>query len=182
MHVVLAQNCARALLAWWMLGRATTVGWVRRSYSKVFCRGLAPFWVALCLRILNISLNTYMNNRARGIKKMADGSMNVCVSRKMSFGINGKLNGVEGKTPFLIGVSGGTASGKASLLLRRTLIPAFIPNQALAVHNSRNFNSKINNRYVFYTNVHLYPIFHRLLTPGWCSIVLSNSQIETAYS
>nr|CAD7616909.1 unnamed protein product [Timema genevievae] len=25
---------------------------------------------------------------------------------------NGKINGVEGKTPFLIGVAGGTASGK----------------------------------------------------------------------
>lgn len=25
---------------------------------------------------------------------------------------NGKMNGIEGKTPFLIGVAGGTASGK----------------------------------------------------------------------
>lgn len=25
---------------------------------------------------------------------------------------NGKVNGIEGKTPFLIGVAGGTASGK----------------------------------------------------------------------
>jgi len=28
---------------------------------------------------------------------------------------NGKMNGMEGKTPFLIGVAGGTASGKVSL-------------------------------------------------------------------
>jgi len=43
---------------------------------------------------------------------MADMPANVGITRKMSFGINGKLNGVESKTPFLIGVSGGTASGK----------------------------------------------------------------------
>lgn len=30
---------------------------------------------------------------------------------------NGKINGVEGKTPFLIGVAGGTASGKVIQLL-----------------------------------------------------------------
>lgn len=45
---------------------------------------------------------------------MADMSMNIVTPRKMSFGINGKLNGLESKTPFLIGVSGGTASGKVS--------------------------------------------------------------------
>lgn len=45
---------------------------------------------------------------------MADMPANVGITRKMSFGINGKLNGVESKTPFLIGVSGGTASGKVS--------------------------------------------------------------------
>ena len=44
----------------------------------------------------------------------ADMSMNIVTPRKMSFGINGKLNGLESKTPFLIGVSGGTASGKVS--------------------------------------------------------------------
>jgi len=27
-----------------------------------------------------------------------------------------KMNGVEGKTPFLIGVAGGTASGKVSVM------------------------------------------------------------------
>jgi hypothetical protein len=43
---------------------------------------------------------------------MADIPINMSVTRKMSFGINGKLNGIECKTPFLIGVSGGTASGK----------------------------------------------------------------------
>lgn len=30
---------------------------------------------------------------------------------------NGKMNGVEGKTPFLIGVAGGTASGKVMKLI-----------------------------------------------------------------
>lgn len=43
--------------------------------------------------------------------------MNIVTPRKMSFGINGKLNGLESKTPFLIGVSGGTASGKVSNIL-----------------------------------------------------------------
>lgn len=47
---------------------------------------------------------------------MADMPANVGTTRKMSFGINGKLNGIEGKTPFLIGVSGGTASGKVQFL------------------------------------------------------------------
>ncbi|XP_012253357.1 uridine-cytidine kinase isoform X1 [Athalia rosae] len=60
----------------------------------------------------------YMNSHARSFIKMADASMNLCTSRKMSFGINGKLNGVEGKTPFLIGVSGGTASGKSTVCKR----------------------------------------------------------------
>ncbi|XP_015433696.1 PREDICTED: probable uridine-cytidine kinase isoform X2 [Dufourea novaeangliae] len=49
---------------------------------------------------------------------MADMSMNVTTPRKMSFGINGKLNGLENKTPFLIGVSGGTASGKSTVCKR----------------------------------------------------------------
>ncbi|XP_011340130.1 probable uridine-cytidine kinase isoform X2 [Ooceraea biroi] len=49
---------------------------------------------------------------------MADIPTNVGVTRKMSFGINGKLNGVECKTPFLIGVSGGTASGKSTVCKR----------------------------------------------------------------
>lgn len=31
--------------------------------------------------------------------------------------INGKLSVTEGKTPFLIGVAGGTASGKVSKIL-----------------------------------------------------------------
>lgn len=29
---------------------------------------------------------------------------------------NGKVNGIEGKTPFLIGVGGGTASGKVHFI------------------------------------------------------------------
>lgn len=49
---------------------------------------------------------------------MADMPANVGITRKMSFGINGKLNGVESKTPFLIGVSGGTASGKVIRITR----------------------------------------------------------------
>lgn len=36
------------------------------------------------------------------------------LSRKMSAGFNGKINGHETKRPFLIGVSGGTASGKVT--------------------------------------------------------------------
>lgn len=51
-----------------------------------------------------------------GISTMADVSIHMGTTRKMSYGsYNGKLSGVEGKTPFLIGVSGGTASGKVSL-------------------------------------------------------------------
>ncbi|XP_014485277.1 PREDICTED: probable uridine-cytidine kinase isoform X2 [Dinoponera quadriceps] len=49
---------------------------------------------------------------------MADMPANIGTTRKMSFGINGKLNGIEGKTPFLIGVSGGTASGKSTVCKR----------------------------------------------------------------
>ncbi|XP_047367247.1 uridine-cytidine kinase isoform X3 [Vespa velutina] len=48
---------------------------------------------------------------------MAYMSINSGTTRKMSFG-NGKMNGVEGKTPFLIGVSGGTASGKSTVCKR----------------------------------------------------------------
>jgi len=47
---------------------------------------------------------------------MADMPANVGIMRKMSFDI--KLNGVESKTPFLIGVSGGTASGKCTVCKR----------------------------------------------------------------
>lgn len=59
--------------------------------------------------------------RLNRIVKMADTPINLCASRKMSFGINGKLNGVEvfSKTPFLIGVSGGTASGKVNYVYSR---------------------------------------------------------------
>ncbi|XP_012176138.1 uridine-cytidine kinase isoform X2 [Bombus affinis] len=53
-----------------------------------------------------------------GIIRVIDMSMNIVTSRKMSFGINGKLNGIENKTPFLIGVSGGTASGKSTVCKR----------------------------------------------------------------
>ncbi|XP_074106807.1 uridine-cytidine kinase isoform X1 [Cotesia typhae] len=40
------------------------------------------------------------------------------MSRKMSYGFSNPFNGVEGKTPFLIGVSGGTASGKSTVCKR----------------------------------------------------------------
>lgn len=49
---------------------------------------------------------------------MADISTNMGITRKMSFGINSKFNGIESKTPFLIGVSGGTASGKSTVCKR----------------------------------------------------------------
>ncbi|XP_063974205.1 uridine-cytidine kinase isoform X1 [Diachasmimorpha longicaudata] len=49
---------------------------------------------------------------------MADVPMNMGSNRKMSFGFSNKLNGIEGKTPFLIGVSGGTASGKSTVCKR----------------------------------------------------------------
>lgn len=49
---------------------------------------------------------------------MADVTIDIGAARKMSFGFNGKLNGAEGKTPFLIGVSGGTASGKVIFYLK----------------------------------------------------------------
>ncbi|XP_070159293.1 uridine-cytidine kinase isoform X2 [Polyergus mexicanus] len=54
----------------------------------------------------------------RAYNNMADMSTNVGITRKMSFGINGKFNGIESKTPFLIGVSGGTASGKSTVCKR----------------------------------------------------------------
>jgi len=47
---------------------------------------------------------------------MADMPANVGITRKMSFDI--KFNGVESKTPFLIGVSGNTASGKSTVCKR----------------------------------------------------------------
>jgi hypothetical protein len=34
--------------------------------------------------------------------------------------LNGKLNGLDAKTPFLIGVSGGTASGKVKIATAKT--------------------------------------------------------------
>ncbi|XP_011304648.1 LOW QUALITY PROTEIN: probable uridine-cytidine kinase [Fopius arisanus] len=49
---------------------------------------------------------------------MADVPMNMGPNRKMSFGFTNKLNGIEGKTPFLIGVSGGTASGESTVCKR----------------------------------------------------------------
>lgn len=51
---------------------------------------------------------------------MAENSSNV-IRRPSENAIkyNGKINGVEGKTPFLIGVAGGTASGKVIHLLHK---------------------------------------------------------------
>jgi hypothetical protein len=51
---------------------------------------------------------------------------NVCEGRKTcDAGIRfaSKINGVEGKTPFLIGVAGGTASGKVSVMSESFLKP-----------------------------------------------------------
>jgi hypothetical protein len=45
---------------------------------------------------------------------------NICEDRKPNdagIRLGSKINGVEGKTPFLIGVAGGTASGKVSVML-----------------------------------------------------------------
>lgn len=47
--------------------------------------------------------------------KMAAESTNI--RRSSEVWKNGKVNGVECKTPFLIGVAGGTASGKVRLEL-----------------------------------------------------------------
>lgn len=57
-------------------------------------------------------------------------------SRKMSFGLNGKLNGTEGKTPFLIGVSGGTASGK--VIIHFPLFPNI--RRAILAHEIRELS------------------------------------------
>lgn len=61
--------------------------------------------------LLKVNICTGTTTQHRG--DMADVSMNAHCTRKMSFA-NGKINGVESKTPFLIGVSGGTASGKVN--------------------------------------------------------------------
>ncbi|XP_033363574.1 uridine-cytidine kinase isoform X2 [Bombus vosnesenskii] len=71
--------------------------------------------------IFSVSFSRSLYFVSEGLSKsltMADMSMNIVTSRKMSFGINGKLNGIESKTPFLIGVSGGTASGKSTVCKR----------------------------------------------------------------
>ncbi|XP_044016809.1 uridine-cytidine kinase-like isoform X1 [Aphidius gifuensis] len=49
---------------------------------------------------------------------MADVPLKMVTNRKISFNFPNKLNGVEPKTPFLIGVSGGTASGKSTVCKR----------------------------------------------------------------
>lgn len=46
---------------------------------------------------------------------------------------NGKVNGIEGKTPFLIGVGGGTASGKVHFFISHIFLT-----------QTANCDSKIN--------------------------------------
>lgn len=48
--------------------------------------------------------------------KMAEDMLEVGKSTDSGMRFVSKMNGVEGKTPFLIGVAGGTASGKVSVM------------------------------------------------------------------
>lgn len=82
---------------------------------------------------------------------MADMPANVGITRKMSFGINGKLNGVESKTPFLIGVSGGTASGKVYLCLYlRRIITFESQEKNTYVHILKKNCSGVKRSKIFY--------------------------------
>lgn len=56
------------------------------------------------------------------ILTMADVPLKMVTNRKISFNFPNKLNGVEPKTPFLIGVSGGTASGKVFITITNALL------------------------------------------------------------
>jgi len=47
---------------------------------------------------------------------MAEDMLEVGKSTDSGMRFVSKMNGVEGKTPFLIGVAGGTASGKVSVM------------------------------------------------------------------
>lgn len=95
MHVVVKSLNVRARVAinFWSI--------CRRTYSAtVFCKEF-------------ISTSSDINRSLISI--MADVPMHMGNPRKMSYGsYNGKMSGLESKTPFLIGVSGGTASGKVS--------------------------------------------------------------------
>jgi len=92
-----------------------------------YCRGVVgtvlitfPLLLPSIVQILEVA-GSFGKTEARlpvhAYLTMADLPSNVGITRKMSytFGINGKFNGVESKTPFLIGVSGGTASGKVCI-------------------------------------------------------------------
>ena len=81
-------------------------------------------------RVINLSSAVFCKEKkwssffpeiiSSGISTMADVPMHMGTTRKMSYGsYNGKLSSVEGKTPFLIGVAGGTASGKVGLFFSR---------------------------------------------------------------
>lgn len=69
-------------------------------------------------RIVNNCILTFNINQIRKIKISNRYLAIFCVYAKMRMGdngkFNGKVNGIEGKTPFLIGVAGGTASGKVN--------------------------------------------------------------------
>ena len=78
----------------------------------------------------DVSLNNSRSNNNKAATNISGnggvggggGGGGIDTSRKMSFPFNGKLNGIEGKTPFLIGVSGGTASGKVFVYLSICLL------------------------------------------------------------
>lgn len=102
MHVVVKKLNVRARVAinfWSSIPRRAN------SSATLFCKEKQY--------ILTTSLNII--NRSEFLI-MADVPLHMGNPRRMSYGsYNGKMSGVESKTPFLIGVSGGTASGKVSL-------------------------------------------------------------------
>ncbi|CAB0032673.1 unnamed protein product [Trichogramma brassicae] len=88
------------------------------------CRGLVSvrsIKLQPSLRLPQLRLYHCCSNKGSStliIDTMADITIHMGTTRKLSMGNNGKLNGFEAKTPFLIGVSGGTASGKSTVCKR----------------------------------------------------------------
>ncbi|XP_051153330.1 uridine-cytidine kinase isoform X2 [Leptopilina boulardi] len=105
MHVVVKKLNVRARVAinfWSSIPRRAN------SSATLFCKEKQY--------ILTTSLNII--NRSEFLI-MADVPLHMGNPRRMSYGsYNGKMSGVESKTPFLIGVSGGTASGKSTVCKR----------------------------------------------------------------
>lgn len=98
MHVVVKNLNVRARVAinFWSIPR-------RSNSATVFCKEKQ-------------FTSTSLNKKRSGIFIMADVPLHMGNPRRSSYGsYNGKMSGIESKTPFLIGVSGGTASGKVSL-------------------------------------------------------------------